>query len=357
MSNPRGKDAATPMALTPDELMRTQLQLFEHSHAFMFVLAGPELRFTYANAAYLRLIRETDLTGRTLLEVMPNIEPEYLEILASIRCSGEVFIGRSVPRVLHKDGVSRNFYLDLVATPILAEDGTVEAVFCEGYDATDKVDAEARLKLLLQEVDHRANNLLAIAQSIVNLTQADSAEELRRNVLGRMRALSRAHQLLSDSRWRGADLATLVEVELGPYTLGDPARARVDGPEVLLSPTEAEGVSMALHELATNAAKYGAFSTAAGRVEVTWTIDGRGMRRIRWKEAGGPPVAEPRRPGFGARLLQRALAPLPGARTELSWRPEGLVCDFEMPPRGGSGSPGALEEKLHDAGLEPLDAS
>lgn len=341
------------MPLTSDALMRTQLQLFERSHAFMFVLAGPELRFTFANPAYLRLIHETHVLGRTLTEVMPDIEPEYLAVLEGIRRTGEVFVRRNVRRVLHKDGVSQDFYLDLVAQPILGEDGTVEAVFCEGYDVTDKVDAEERLKLLLREVDHRANNLLAVAQSIVKLTKADSAEALRGGVLGRMRALAQAYRLLSESRWRGADLATLVDVALQPYALGDPARARIRGPDLSLSPAEAEGLSMALHELATNAAKYGAFSTAEGRVEVTWTVAATGARRIRWQEDGGPPVAEPERKGFGARLLQKALAPLPGGRTEISWRPEGLVCVFEMPPRDAPGAPTTLEERLSAASSTP----
>ncbi|CAN7214522.1 PAS domain-containing protein [Phenylobacterium sp. LjRoot225] len=334
--------------------MRTQLQLFERSHGFMFLLNGPELRFTFANAAYLRLIGEEDVMGRRLLDVMPDIEPDYLDIIEGIRRTGEVFVGRSLSRMLHKGGVSRTLYMDIVGQPIFGEEGGVEAVFCESYDVTDKVDAEERLKLLLQEVDHRANNLLAVAQSIVNLTKANSVEELRRNVLGRIGALARAHQLLSDSRWRGADLQTLVEVELRPYTLGDVARAYVQGPGVSLSPPEAEGVSMAIHELATNSAKYGAFSTPAGRVEVVWTLDSLGARHIRWREDGGPPVVTPDRKGFGTRLLERALAALPGGRTQLFWRPEGLVCEFHLPPKDHPDRPSSIEDKLVEAGLPPL---
>jgi|GEM_PF-4945964 len=337
-----------------DELIRTQLQLFERSHALMFVLAGPELRFTFANQAYLRLIGEDDVVGKRLLEVVPDLEPDDLEIIAKIRRTGEVFIARGVPRRLHKNGVTRTLYLDIVGQPIFAADGAVDAVFCESYDVTDKVDAEERLKLLLQELDHRANNLLAVAQSIVNLTKADSAEALRRNVLGRIGALARAHQLLSSSRWRGADLETLIAEELRPYALGDAGRAHAQGPSVSLSPAEAEGVAMAVHELATNAAKYGAFSTPGGRVEVIWTVDSQGARHIRWQEAGGPPVVKPHRKGFGSSLLERALAALPGARTQLFWRPEGLVCEFDLPPRGPPEPPRSIDDQLSKAGLQPL---
>lgn len=343
------------MPPTPEELMRMQLQLFERSHGFLFVLSGPELRFTFANPAYLRLIGEEEVIGRRLLDVMPDIEPEYLDIIAGIRRTGEVFVGRGLSRILHKDGVRRTLYLDVVGQPILGEDGSVEAVFCESYDVTDKVDAEARLKLLLQEVDHRANNLLAVAQSIVNLTKANSVEELRRCVLGRIGALARAHQLLSDSRWRGADLETLVEVEIRPYTLGDGARAHVQGPCMSLSSAEAEAISIAIHELATNSAKYGAFSAPTGWVEVVWTIDGLGARHIRWQEDGGPPVVKPDRKGFGTIVLERALAALPGGRTRLFWRPEGLVCEFDLPPKAPLEPPGSGADRLEEADLPPSD--
>jgi two-component sensor histidine kinase len=199
--------------------------------------------------------------------------------------------------------------------------------------ASERLEAEEHLRLLLREVDHRANNLLAVVQSIIKLTRDHSADaqRLKRDLLGRIGALARAHQLLADTRWRGASLGKLVEEELRPYTLGDGARAHAEGPSMPLSAAEAEALAMAIHELATNAAKYGAFSTTSGRVEVTWRRDEAGNRHIRWKEDGGPGVVEPDRPGLGTRLLKRALA-ASGGRTELRWRPEGLVCEFDLPP-------------------------
>jgi two-component sensor histidine kinase len=200
--------------------------------------------------------------------------------------------------------------------------------------AHEREEAENHLRFLLREVDHRANNLLAVVQSIVKLTKADDGELLRRTLLGRISALGHAHQLLAASRWRGADLATLVGQELRPYALGDAGRVSIRGPSMPLSSGEAEALAMAIHELATNAAKYGAFSTPGGMVAVTWDRDHSGARHIRWQEDGGPAVVTPDRKGFGARVLEQALAAVPGGRTALVWRPEGLICEFDLAPQG-----------------------
>jgi two-component sensor histidine kinase len=219
--------------------------------------------------------------------------------------------------------------------------------------AQERLQAEEHLRVLVREVDHRANNLLAVVQSIINLTKAEGPEArtLKRDVLGRVGALARAHQLLSDTRWRGAKLETLVEEELRPYTHGDgdgdgdAPRALAQGPSMPLSPAEAEAIAMAVHELATNAAKYGAFSAPTGRVEVTWAQDGAGERHIRWQEDGGPPVVAPDHQGLGTRLLERSLA-ASGGRTRLVWRPEGLVCEFDLPPKGRQAAGVSIDEQL-----------
>jgi two-component sensor histidine kinase len=322
-----------------EALIRMQFQLFERSHGFMFVLAGPELRYEFANPTYLRLIGEKDVVGRRLLDVLPDIEPEYLDMIAQVRRTGEAFVGRGMQRTLLREGVRQTLYIDFVAQPLLAEDGSVEAVFIEGYDVTEKEETEQRLKLVVQEVDHRANNLLAVLQSIATLTKGEDAEDLRRNILGRIHALARAHQLLSKARWGGADLQHLIEEELLPYALGNRERVRIHGPAMDLSPAEAQALAIGLHELATNAAKYGALSAPGGRIEVSWDRDPDGARHIRWQEEGGPKVTPPVRKGFGTRVLERTLQAARG-RTQLSWRPEGLVCEFDLPPESPeAGSP------------------
>jgi PAS domain S-box-containing protein len=329
-----------------ERLIRKQFQLFERSHGFMFVLSGPEFRYEFANPTYLRLIGRQDVVGKPLRQVVPDLEPEHLQMLETVRGTGQPFVGRGRRRMLNIGGLQQVRYVDMVAQPVFAEDGSVGSLVVEGYDITEQVEAEERLKLVAKEVDHRANNLLAVVQSIATLSKGESPEELRSNILGRIGALARVHQLMSRTRWRGAHLRRLIEEELAPYTLGEPDRVRLKGPALNLNPAEAQALAMAVHELATNAAKYGALGTAGGRVEVSWTRAADGVRRLHWQEDGGPKVtAPPTRKGFGTRMLERSLAGVLGGRTQLIWRAEGLICDFELPPEppGVQTEPGAAD--------------
>ena len=198
-------------------------------------------------------------------------------------------------------------------------------------DITDRKNAEERMKLLAREVDHRANNLLAVVQSVVQLSKAATPEALKTVLIGRITALGRAHQLLSEARWEGADLRRLVEEELLAFSLGEAARVSIRGEDVALAPAAAQALAMALHELATNATKYGSLSSPAGRVAVSWTREGRGPLTIRWAETGGPLVAQPTRRGLGATMLARALGGALKGETRMDWRPEGLICELELP--------------------------
>jgi PAS domain S-box-containing protein len=198
-------------------------------------------------------------------------------------------------------------------------------------DVTARKADEERLQLLAREVDHRANNLLAVVQGTVSLSEAEDPAALKSVITGRVNALARAHQLLAQARWEGADLRRLVEEELLAFSLGDEHRVAVRGAPTALPPAAAQSVAMALHELATNAAKYGALSAPGGRVEVTWKRDYDGALAITWREAGGPRVVKPTRKGLGTTVLGRALAGPIRGRTTLDWRPEGLVCQLFLP--------------------------
>jgi two-component sensor histidine kinase len=197
-------------------------------------------------------------------------------------------------------------------------------------DITDRKLSEERLKLLASEVDHRANNLLALVQAAVRLTQGGSADDLKQAIEGRIKALAQAHALLARSRWIGADLRQLVEEELAPYH-GETGRVIIDGPSWLLEPTVAQSMAVAVHEVTTNAAKYGALSTAAGRVRVEWSNDGDERLRFRWTETGGPPVAQPARRGFGTGVVERMIRHQLGGEVAFDWRPEGVVCEINVP--------------------------
>jgi two-component sensor histidine kinase len=199
-------------------------------------------------------------------------------------------------------------------------------------DVTERRESEERLRLLAREVDHRANNLLAVVQGAITLSHAETPAALKEVLLGRISALARAHQLLAGGRWVGADLRRLVEEELHPYASGDgegAARVSIVGEAFALSPAVAQGVAMAVHELATNAIKHGALSAPGGRVAVSWTPGAEDRPAvITWRESDGPPVREPARRGLGMNLLERALSGSAGGRTRIEWAPGGLVCEL-----------------------------
>lgn len=199
------------------------------------------------------------------------------------------------------------------------------------YEITDRKVAEQRLRLLAREVDHRAKNLLSVIQSVVRMTRARSVEEFIDAVEGRITALGRAHTLLADSRWAGADLRRLVDEELAPHRSRDERRIQISGPDVMLTPPAAQSASMALHELATNAAKYGALSQPQGRVSLEWTWSNDGRLNLIWTESGGPPVREPTHFGFGTRVITGTIQKQLGGEVEFVWRPEGLRCRFTLP--------------------------
>jgi PAS domain S-box-containing protein len=232
-------------------------------------------------------------------------------------------------RVRRVDGLLR--WLLARAEILLDDKGAPRSAIGVVMDVTERRDSEERLKLLAREVDHRANNLLAVVLSTVQLSQAPTVQVLKEVVIGRIAALGRAHQLLSEARWEGADLRRLVVEELLAFSLGEAARVSIEGPDVALSPAAAQALAMALHELATNAAKYGSLSKPEGRVAVSWTRNGGGPLKLRWAESGGPEVAMPSRRGLGTVMLARALAGPLGGTTHLDWRPQGLVCELELP--------------------------
>jgi PAS domain S-box-containing protein len=197
-------------------------------------------------------------------------------------------------------------------------------------DITERKLAEERQVLLAREVDHRARNALAVVQSIVRLTRAGSINDYVGAVEGRIRALSRAHMLLSRSRWEGADLRKLVEEELAPYRTGETESVAAIGPEVVLQPATAQALALALHELATNAAKYGALSTATGNVKLKWELEPDHLV-LQWTETGGPAVKPPSSEGYGTRVIGASIERQLGGRAGFDWRPEGLQCFLSLP--------------------------
>ncbi len=212
-------------------------------------------------------------------------------------------------------------------------------------DVTALRQAEERQALLMREVDHRAKNALAVVHAAVRLTPRDDPAAFARAVEGRVAALARAHTMLAQGRWEGAALRPLIEAELAVFLPAPPRhgaaaaagqaapRVEVAGPELTLAPTAAQALSMALHELATNATKHGALSVANGHIAISWRVDREaGLLRLHWQERGGPPVAAPpSRRGFGSRVIEATVRDQLGGHVERRWEAAGLVCEFEVP--------------------------
>src|SRR6202521_2710204 len=220
------------------------------------------------------------------------VHPEDLERLEQVlqRISADAQSYQTEFRVRRPNGELRW----CIGTAAATLDAARRVVRVSGVtvDITERKLAEERQVLLAREVDHRARNALAVVQSIVRLTRARGIEDYVVAVEGRIRALSRAHMLLSRSRWEGADLRKLVEEELAPYRTGEAESVAAIGPSVVLQPATAQALALALHELATNAAKYGALSTAAGRVRLSWELKPATLV-LQWTETGGPSVDPP----------------------------------------------------------------
>jgi PAS domain S-box-containing protein len=200
-------------------------------------------------------------------------------------------------------------------------------------DVTVRKAQERQRELLINELNHRVKNTLAVVQSIAAKSLRDPRvpQGTREAFEGRLMALAAAHDLLTQESWEAARLRTVVEAALRPFDLG--ARLEVSGPDLRLRPQAAVSLTLGLHELATNAVKYGALSNKTGTVSVAWTLS-KGdlpMLRLVWQERGGPEVTAPARSGFGSRLIQKGLAGELGGPVSLDFLPEGLVCTVEAP--------------------------
>jgi len=205
------------------------------------------------------------------------------------------------------------------------------------HDVTEREALQARQELLLGELTHRVKNTLAVVQSIARQTlrNTPSAEEFTGRFEGRLAAMANAHGLLVQSNWLGADLAELARIQLAALTAGNPDRVRIEGPEVALSPELATPFGLVLHELGSNAAKYGALSLRSGRVSLTWSTvlwNRQPRLTVKWQETGGPPVAPPTRRGFGTNLIENGI---PGATVRRDFNSDGLICTIALPlPEG-----------------------
>jgi len=266
----------------------------------------------------------------TLESIQPLINPEDFELLdrsfRKITKTTNTF--QTEFRVLRPNGDVRW----CTGTAAASFDEMGRPIWLSGVtsDITERKRAEERQILLAEEVDHRARNVVAVIQSIMRLTRADSIDDYIGALDGRIGALSNAHRLLAGSRWEGADLTRLVEEEFAPYRASGNERVKSRGPNVLLPPATAQTIALALHELATNAAKYGALSVDPGYVELTWQTEP-GKLELVWTESGGPQIGPPDRRGYGSRAIVAGIERQLGGLVNFDWQASGLRCTLCVP--------------------------
>jgi two-component sensor histidine kinase len=191
---------------------------------------------------------------------------------------------------------------------------------------------ERHQRLLISELNHRVKNTLATVQAIAGqaFSKGDRIEE-RQSFEARLFALAKTHDMLTRENWEGAELADLVAEATAPYRQNRSTRFEVCGPNLWVKPSIALALSMALHELMTNAVKYGALSVPAGSVAIRWTVSEGKDLILRWEEKNGPRVAPPQRKGFGSRLIERSLAAELGGEVQLCYEPTGVMCTIRTP--------------------------
>ncbi|MBO0716981.1 MAG: PAS domain S-box protein [Rhizobiales bacterium] len=220
-------------------------------------------------------------------------------------------------------------WVSLTISPVKNAEGKIVGASKIARDITEQKRISDQITTLAREAEHRSKNLLANVQAMVSLSQADEVADLKKVVEGRIQALSNVHSLFAATRWIGAELSTIAKQELAPYSATGEKRVRIDGPQILLGPDTAQAIAVTLHELATNAAKYGALSTASGSIDLKWSREASGRLKLRWIETGGPTVQPPTRKGFGGRVIEQMIAQLKG-NTRFAWRAEGLACEITL---------------------------
>jgi PAS domain S-box-containing protein len=325
-----------------------ELESIIYRTPFMLIRLGRDLRYRFISQAYLKMTgrRPEQVVGKRLVEVLGEkdfqaIRPYIEKVLQGNRVEFE-------REVNYRDVGTR--FLHVVYTPEKDEGGTVTGWIASMLDITERKRAEEEQKraaeaeqILVRELQHRTNNLLAVIQGIAQKTLYGngSLDEARKVFEGRLLALAGTYRRLTESNWSGVRLSEIVRLTLEPFA----ARTEIDGPNVMLSAKNAQNFSLALHELATNALKHGALSSAGGNVRIVWTIASNGdgeVLKFRWQERGGPPVLAPTQRGFGTLLLESTFS-----EVNFGYALEGFTCEIHVP---------LAENKLTEA-LQPTSTT
>lgn len=306
--------------------------IFEQANDYL-VTTTLDQRITSVNPSVLAALgyAEDELIGRSVADFM---DPEHFEAsrTALEKKLAEGGTTRLTLKVRAKDG--RELIWETNSRLDTDEAGNPTSLHAIGRDVTEAKAAEAHQKLLIDELNHRVKNTLAIVQGIAQQTFKGGADPVtaRRSFEGRLAALSEAHNLLTREHWGAVSMAQIIGDAVAPH--GGSGGFELDGPDLPLAPKTAISLALAIHELATNAVKHGALSRPEGRVTIRWarseSTDGPRLM-LTWTERGGPPVSVPTKRGFGTRMIERGLAAELGGSVKIDFAPDGLVCTVDAP--------------------------
>ncbi|MDO8432490.1 MAG: HWE histidine kinase domain-containing protein [Candidatus Binatus sp.] len=323
------------------EELRTELQRYEtalqRSNVTVFT-QDRSLRYTSISNPMFGLAIEK-IIGRTDDDILPTEAGAAVIALKREALTSGVARDKEV-RI--NDG-SKDRWYDFHIEPLRDVASGIVGLTSAAVDVTERKEGEAHLRLLMRELTHRSKNLLAVIQAMARQTarHTGTIEEFLDRFSARLQALARSHDLLVQEGWYGASLSELVRAEVGHYVDGNEPQISIEGPALLLTPEAAQSLGLALHELATNAVKYGALSVPAGRVAITWQQrpepEGGGIEII-WAESGGPAVVAPKRRGFGTQVIERNLARSLETEVNLKFEKAGARCRIIIPAAHISGT-------------------
>ena len=311
-------------------------RIFRQAPGFIAVLQGPRHIFTFTNDAYIRLVGNRAVVGRSIGETLPEIEGQgILALLDKVFTTGVAQRGENVRLMIERTSgeAAHELFMDFSYEAIKDRNGEISGVFVQGMDRTDAVKTLKRQRVLLDEINHRVKNTLSTVQSIASQTLRAGKDlpTAANDLESRIIALSRAHNQLSAREWADTELSRLVASEMSSYAND---RVAANGPTTILNPKASIAIAMLIHELSSNAAKHGAFSSKSGTLAIDWRIvqrpDGDHLE-IDWRERGGPAASTPKHRGFGSRMINRVVAGELSGVYSARYENEGFSCNMIVP--------------------------